>query len=145
MTDQKVSPADKFNAHVRKIFAAFKDLPSKKFKSKLHLNELQRKMNTGIQAEPKYAVTMLGPMLWSTKDEIKAGTSKYFLDKEYGMIVQLLSKTHKFNYDDAINTIAYMKESYQCASETQQKGIVTLVQELLGFYVEFILESRKQK
>lgn len=145
MADQKASTVDKFNAQIRKLFNAFKALPAQKMMSKLHINELQSKMNTGMHTEPKYAITMLGPMLWANKDEIKAGDSKHFVDKEYGFIVQKLSKEHKFNYDDAIKTIAFMKASFSGAPEDKQKEIVDLVRELFEIYVQYVLETRKAK
>ena len=99
------------------MFNIYKDLPAPGYKSKLHINELQSKMVQGMNAEAAYAITFLGPHLWDAKDNLLAKNDTYFLNRRYELDLQTLCAQHKVNYENAINTVGYMKEAYKKASK----------------------------
>lgn len=134
-----------FNQTIKKIFKLFKELPSQKFKSKLHISELQSKMVKGMNSEPLYAVTILGPLVWRARTEIMCDDAAFFLNRRYELEVQQMCKDHMFNYDDAINTINFMKDAYKSADQQVQVAIFTCLKELLTAYAQHVQAAQRDK
>ena len=137
------APYEQFNSTIKDLFKTFKDLPSKTFKSKLHISEMQSKMNRGMNAEPYYAVNILGPLVWRAKEEITERNSTFFLNRRYDIDVQKLCKDHKVDFDDAINTVGFMKDAFRNATQEQQAVIMNLLITLLKTYAQHLKSEIK--
>lgn len=135
---------EQFNLSIKRIFKLFKELPSQKFKSKLHISELQSKMVSGMNTEPLYAVTILGPLVWRARAEIAQCDATFFLNRRYEVEIQQLCKEHSFNYDDAINTINFMKDAYRSAAAQTQNNIFIHLKELLASYAQYVQAEQKK-
>jgi len=131
-----------FNQQIKDIFKLFKDLPSQRYKSKLHISEMQSKLVQGMNAEEKYAMTFLGPVVWAAREEIATENEEFFLNRRYEMELQKLSKQHKFNYDNAVNTVAFMKDAYRQASSETKQEIFRNLKRLLTIYSKFALNTQ---
>lgn len=136
---------EQFNGSIKKIFKLFKELPSQKFKSKLHISELQSKMSSGMNAEPFYALTILGPLTWRARSEIISLDAAFFLERRYEIEVQQMCKQHNVNYDDAINTINFMKDAYRSAPTSTQQIIFAHLKDLVVCYAKHVEEVQKSK
>lgn len=135
--------AEQFNALLKEVFKTFRDLPSG-MKCKLHINELQSKMNTGMRAEPEYAISIMGPLVWRARDEIAARNAAFFLARRYEVDLTALCKEHDVNYDDAINTVNFMKDAYKSASPAVQGHILDLLQQILAVVAQREIAKRTQ-
>lgn len=134
-----------FNKEIKEIFHMFKNLETQKWKSKLHISEMQSKMVRGLNAEPQYAITILGPKIWNARDEIVAEDAQFFLKRRYDIDVQRLSKEHGFSFDSAINTINFMKEAYQSADRAFHDKLFERLKSLLSVYSQFVIDSKTGK
>ncbi len=132
-----------FNQQIKDIFRLFKDLPSQQYRSKLHISEMQSKLVQGMNAEEKYAMTFLGPLVWRARNEFKDGDADFFLRRRYDVDLQQLSREHKFNYDNAVNTVSFMKDAYKHADAQKQTQIMNLLRGLVATYGKFLLEVNK--
>ena len=128
---------EQFNDIVKKIFNTFKDLNLPSLKSKVHIKEMQSKMVQGMNTEEEYPITVLGPHLWQGKESIIKRDSQHFLNRRYELELQSLCIKHKVNYDNAINTVNYMKEVFKIAPQDKQKEIMEDIFDLLGIYVKY--------
>jgi hypothetical protein len=131
-----------FNKTIKDIFTTFKELPSQQFKSKLHISELQSKMVRGMQTEEMYALHTLGPLLWRAREEIASKDDAFFLRRRYDIEVAALCKTHKINYDNAINCINFMKDAYRSADQATKTKLMNYLIVLLSTYADF-MQTRK--
>jgi hypothetical protein len=139
------APFEAFNSTIKELFKLFKELPSKTFKSKLHIGEMQQKMVRSMNAEPYYAINILGPLVWQTKEEIYSKNSAFFLQRRYDIEVQKLCREHKVEFDTAINTVEFMKDAFRNASALQQDSIMNLMITLLKVYAQHVQSERAQK
>lgn len=128
---------DLFNQGIRKVFNLFKEMPSK-FKGKLHINRLQERLNTGIRGEPSYAITVIGPMMWQARDEIKNKDETFFTTKEVGADLMELSKTHKFDFNDADNAVKHMRDAYKESSKEKKEEVFIVIQEMFNVYISYL-------
>jgi hypothetical protein len=133
---------DEFNTLIRKIFVVFKELPSQKFKSKLHIQSMQSKMNDGMRATPAYAITIFGPHIWSARAQIDKDDWEWFIKKDYGPQLMTLSREHKFNYLDSTNTVMFMKDAFLITSTEKKKEILLLLKQMLQLYSQFALKCK---
>lgn len=122
--------AEQFNTEIKSIFREFKELPSG-LKSKLHIAELQNKMVTGMRTEPEYAITVLGDIIWRARAEIAARDAEFFISRRYEVDLTRVCKQHNINYDDAINTVNFMKDAYRNAAPEVRTRIMDHVVTLL--------------
>lgn len=134
--------AEQFNNVIKDMFKTFRDLPSG-FKSKIHITELQGKMLQGMRTEPEYAICVLGPHIWAARAEIASRDAQFFLNRRYDVDVQRLCREHDVCYDDAINTIAFMKDAYRSAPEAIKSFIQDKLTELLRIVATRELAKRK--
>lgn len=122
--------ADQFNTEIKELFKVFKELPSG-IKSKLHISELQSKMVQGMNTEPEYAITVLAPHIWAARAEIATRNADFFLTRRYDIDLQTLCKEHDVAYEDAINTVNFMKDAYKQAPEHVKVYIMDRIVQLL--------------
>jgi hypothetical protein len=122
--------AEQFNTVIKDLFKTFKDLPSG-FKSKLHITELQSKMIAGMRTEPEYAIAVLGPHLWAARAEIARRDANFFLTRRYEVDLQRMCREHDVCYDDAINTVTFMKDAYRSAPDATKTLVMDKLTELL--------------
>jgi len=141
---EEKSYAEQFNDVIKKMFNIYKDLPSPGFKSKLHINEMQSKMVQGMNAEEGYALSVLGPHLWDAQVNIISKNDTYFINRRYELELQSLCSKHMVNYDNAINTVGYMKEAYKSVTKEKQTELFGYVSQLLILYIKH-LKSLKDK
>lgn len=134
--------AEQFNTLLREMFKTFKDLPST-YKGKLHINEIQSTMNTGMRAEPEYAMSIIGPLVWRARDEIKSRDANFFLSRRYEVDLAALCKEHTVDYDDAINSVNFMKDAYKTAPAAVQGRILDLMQQILAVVAQREIAKRQ--
>ena len=132
---------DQFNGDLKNILALFKDLPSK-YKAKLHVDALYKRILTGISAQPEYAINIIGPSLIKYGERISKDEYMYFVEKDYDAILLEMSKFHKFNYDNAIKTVQFMKDAFASAESEKQKKIINTVKSMLKTYAQFSLKFK---
>jgi hypothetical protein len=137
-----MEPVKEFNTTIRAIFEIFGGLSGQAVKSKLSIKYMRDKMNTGMATQPNYAIVVLGPYFWNRKAEIFGDDAEHFLQRNYGPTVQALSQKHDFNFLDAMNTIAYMKEAYKAAPKSAQAQIKDLTKTLVSSYAEYVKSCR---
>jgi hypothetical protein len=126
-----INHAEQFNNCIKEIFAAFKGLKSKTFGGKLHIDELHKKMLFGMRTEERYAISIFGPFILRARENIAARNAAYFLARRYELEVQKLCTEHKVDFNDAINTVGYMKEAFRDATDDQKNAILDLIIKLL--------------
>lgn len=131
-----------FNSHIKDLFMTFKELPSQKFKSRLHIGELQSKIFKGINMEPEYAIVFVGPILWNCRDEIVNRNYDFFTNYRYEMSAQKFAVEHRINYDDLINTIYFMVDAFKQTSPDMKEKIYTVVTNLLSTYAAYLKTSK---
>lgn len=85
----------------------------------------------GMRAEEKYAITIFGPFILRARENIAARNAAYFLARRYELEVQKLCTEHKVDFNDAINTVGFMKEAFQGATDEQKNAILDLLIKLL--------------
>jgi hypothetical protein len=127
-----------FNEEFKILFKFFKELPSQGFKSKVHINELYKSMKTCMETEEKYIITMVGPYIWAAREEITNRDLAFFIKKRYEVEVMELSKKLKFNYQDAINTINFMKDASSNASKENLEKIFIHILTLIKYYAQYL-------
>lgn len=133
-----------FNNTIKTLFNIFKKLPSKMLQ-KAHIDRLHKKMLRSMHAHHEYAITILGPYVWAAREEISNGDAEYFLRREYGAEIMELSRIHKFDYDDALKAIAYMKEAYRNSGEDTHREIMYHFKNLLKIYTTYVMECKRVK
>lgn len=132
-----------FNRNIKDLFFVFKGLPSKKFKGTLHIKKIQSKLMSCIREEPSYAITIMGPGIWACREKISEADEKYFMNKNYNRDLMYLSRKHKFSYEDAVNTVGFMKDSFSKGTADQKNKIHQLLCELLKNYSLYVLSQQK--
>jgi hypothetical protein len=130
-----------FNKELRELFKLISGLQSK-FKNKLAIKSTENKMNSGIRHEPKYMITIMGPFLWSNREDIFAGKWKIFVERRYEMHLADLSKTHKFDYADSLKAVSFIKDAVKNASDINRTKVISSVKTLLGKYSEYLLQLK---
>jgi hypothetical protein len=135
---------EEFNDNLKELFRIFKELPSQEFKSKLHLREMQSKMARGMNAEPSYAILILGPLVWRAREEIVKRDAAFFLNRRYELELQELCMKHKINYVRSVNTVNFMKDAYKNASAEKQTQIFDIFNKLLAVYAQHVQAKRKE-
>jgi hypothetical protein len=136
--------AEQFNTEIKELFREFKELPSG-FKSKLHITELQSKMVAGMRTEPEYAITVLGDLVWQARAEIAKRDADFFLTRRYEVDLTRLCKEHDVCYDDAINTVNFMKDAYRQAADDVKTRVMDRLQTLLKIIAARELAKRPAK
>lgn len=131
---------NKFNDSVRNIIKIFKDLPSK-LKARIHVDAMYKKMYSGIAAQPEYVISIIGQDLIKYGDRISKGDYQFFLDKDYDIILEEMSKMHKFNYDNAVKTVQFMKDAFAIAPAEIQNEVINQVKLLLKTYANYKLNK----
>ncbi len=131
-----------FNSKIKNLFSIFEGLPVKSFKGKMHIKAMRSRMIQGINAEPMYGITVLGPQIWKARAELAARDYQYFLDRRYERDAMELCKIHSLDYDEAINTIAYMKDTFSNAVVDVKNTIMDEIQQLLKIYAAYLKECK---
>ena len=134
--------AEQFNTEVKELFREFKELPSG-FKSKLHITELQSTMVAGMRTEPEYAIAVLGSLVWQARAEIARRDADFFLNRRYEIELTHLCKEHDVSYDDAINTVTFMKDAYRLAPAEVKTRVMDRLVGLLKVVATRELAKRK--
>jgi hypothetical protein len=134
--------SDEFNNTIKALFNLFRKLPSKML-SKMHIERLHAKMIKSMRAHTEYAITILGPYVWAAREEISNGNAQYFLNREYGAEIMELSRTHKFDYDDALKAIGYMKEAYRSTDDATRTVIMNQIKTLLQVYTRYVIQCKQ--
>lgn len=136
---------EEFNTNIKKVFKLFKDLPSETYKSKLHISEMQSRMNLGISAEPFYALNVIGPLIWSAREEISNRDAEFFLRRRYDIDVKKFCDQYNTNYTDAINTVGFMKDAYKAAKQDMKNEIIDTAIILLQLYATHLKNEQLRK
>lgn len=136
---------EQFNNIVMELFKTFKSLPSQKFKSKLYINDLQKRISSGMKIDEGYALDIMGPMIMTASKEIESSDANFFLSRRYDIDVRTLCAQHKVDYTLAMNTINFMKDAYVCAPSESQKQIFTLLKKLLIVKAKHDLSQIEEK
>lgn len=132
---------EQFNVEIKAIFKLFKEIPNRGLKSKVHITELQSKMVNGMRTEEKYALNVLGPLVFQAREEIAASDGDFFINRRYDVEVGKLCKDHKINFDNAINCINYMKEAYSTSHADTQTQIFRHLKSLLTIYAQYKMST----
>jgi hypothetical protein len=135
--EQEFKIAKDFNKQLKSLFKLFSK--ESKFKSKAHLKLLENNMNTTMKTNPLYAITMLGPYIWNSSSDIFNENAQVFLDREYAREVKKLSMQHRFNYNDALESIKHIKNTYRLAMSPEDKQKVhDIARELALLNIDYI-------
>ena len=132
-----------FNSLIKEMFNKFKDLPTDGGIQKRYISEIQQRMISVMRTEERYPITILGPLLWSARNEIMARNSEYFLKKNFALDVQKLCIQHRTNYDDAIKTVEFMKRAFTNAKLEDKEIIINIMIKLTCEYVDYVALEKK--
>lgn len=133
-----------FNKSVRQLFNIFKELPSQKFKSTMHIKTMQSKLNELMRLNPNYLIITLGPKLITIADKIESRDYKYFIDKNYEPGVRQMSIDYKVNYTDTLNTVNYAKDAFTNASDIKRGDIRDTILKMIQVYADFALKCKEE-
>lgn len=133
--------SEEFNSTIKTLFSLFRKLPSKMLQ-KAHIERLHKKMLRSMHTHQEYAITILGPYVWSAREEIERSDAEYFLKREYGAEIMALSRIHKFDYEDALKAISYMKEAYRNSGDDVHREIMCHFKYLLKTYASYSMTCK---
>ena len=128
---------DTFNTSFRNLFEMFKKLKSKKFKNKLYIREIKNKIDSAIRTDPTFIIITLGPYIWADRNAIATRNTKVFTDRHYNVTLMNLSKEHDFEYEDALQTVKFMIDSFSHAKEEKKEAIIDATITVLGNYAMY--------
>jgi len=130
-----------FNTLLKEVFDLFGETSSR-MRSKIHIREMRSSLIRGMQTQEDYAIIMLGPYLWASREDIEHNRADIFISREYGYYLMQLSKKHKFSYDDAISTINHMKQVYTKSKNKFKNKIHSQLLCMVSVYAKYLLTIR---
>ncbi len=130
-----------FNKTVIEVFKQFKELKSVKFGSRLKINEIQSRIAQGVNVNEEYAIRLLGPVLWNSRERLEKQDTAYFLAYNHDIEVRRLCNQHDVDFTDAMTTVNFMKDAFGNASAEARGAIYKNIMVLIGVYAVYLSKS----
>jgi hypothetical protein len=138
LDDKKYEIETKFNTQMFSLLKKFKK-SSTEMKGKAYISNVKKNLQLSIRGMNNYAMETFGPYLWNSRERIADEDVKYFLNTNCNIQIQQLSIKYKFDYNDSLDFLQFMRIAYNNFEEQQKREIINDIKTLLSIYTSYLM------